>query len=71
VVRWKAKVASSLTDVWQQLRATRYYSNTHHSLSPVTRRCMKTTPVHQRLETPTETDTQEHVYQKPVVTSMS
>jgi len=26
---------------------------------------MKTTPVHQRLETPTETDTQEHVYQKP------
>jgi len=27
---------------------------------------MKTTPVHQRLETPTETDTQEHVYQKPV-----
>jgi len=27
---------------------------------------MKTTPVHQRLETPTETDTQGHVYQKPV-----
>jgi len=27
---------------------------------------VKTTPVHQRLETPTETDTQEHVYQKPV-----
>jgi len=27
---------------------------------------MKTTPVHQRLETPTETDTQEHVYHKPV-----
>jgi len=27
---------------------------------------MKTTPVHQYLETPTETDTQEHVYQKPV-----
>jgi len=27
---------------------------------------MKTTPVHQRLETPTETDTQEDVYQKPV-----
>jgi len=27
---------------------------------------MKTTPVHQRLETPTETDTQEYVYQKPV-----
>jgi len=27
---------------------------------------MKTTPVHQSLETPTETDTQEHVYQKSV-----
>jgi len=27
---------------------------------------MKTRPVHQSLETPTETDTQEHVYQKPV-----
>jgi len=27
---------------------------------------MKTTSVHQRLETPTETETQEHVYQKPV-----
>jgi len=27
---------------------------------------MKITPVHQRLETPTETDTQEYVYQKPV-----
>jgi len=27
---------------------------------------MKTTPLHQRLETPTETDTQEHVYQKPM-----
>ena len=27
---------------------------------------MKTTPVHQHLEIPTETDTQEHVYQKPV-----
>jgi len=25
---------------------------------------MKTRPVHQRLETPTETDTKEHVYQK-------
>jgi len=25
---------------------------------------MKTTPVHHRLETPTETETQEHVYQK-------
>jgi len=27
---------------------------------------MKTTPVHQRLETLTETDTQEHVYQNTV-----
>jgi len=27
---------------------------------------MKTTPVHQRLDTPTETGTQENVYQKPV-----
>jgi len=27
---------------------------------------MKTTPVHQSLETLIETDTQEHVYQKPV-----
>jgi len=27
---------------------------------------VKTTPVHQSLETPSETDTQEHVYQKPV-----
>jgi len=26
---------------------------------------MKTTPLHQRLETQTETETQEHVYQKP------
>jgi len=28
--------------------------------------CVKTTPVHQRRDTPTEADTQEHVYQKPV-----
>jgi len=27
---------------------------------------MKTISVHQRLKTPTETDTQEHVYQNPV-----
>jgi len=27
---------------------------------------MITTPVHQSLEKPTETDTQEHLYQKPV-----
>ena len=27
---------------------------------------MKMTPLHQCLETPTETNTQEHVYQKPV-----
>jgi len=28
---------------------------------------MKTTPVHQRVETPTETVMQEHVYQKPAM----
>jgi len=28
---------------------------------------MKTTPLHQRLEIPTEIDTQERVYQKPVM----
>jgi len=28
---------------------------------------MTTTPVHQSLETSSETDTQEHVYQKPVM----
>ena len=28
--------------------------------------CMKTTSVHQHQETPTKTDTQEHVYQKPM-----
>ena len=38
----------------------------HHSLSVFTPGCMKTTPLHQRLETPTETDTQEHVHQKAV-----
>jgi len=27
--------------------------------------CMKTIPVHQHLETQTETETQEHIYQKP------
>jgi len=27
---------------------------------------MKTTPVHQHLDTPTKTDMQEHVYEKPV-----
>jgi len=35
----------------------------HHSLSP---RLHETTPVHQSLKTLTESDTQEHVYQKPV-----
>jgi len=42
----------------------------HHSNSPApftfTPGCVKTTPVHQSLKSPTETDTQEHVYQKPV-----
>jgi len=65
VVRWKAKVASSLTDVWQQL----------FERQDITVICTvhfhpwlhETTPVHQCLETPTETDKQEHVYQKPVM----
>jgi len=35
-----------------------------HSLSPLA--AWITTSVHQSLETPTETETQEHVYQKPV-----
>ena len=64
VVRWKAKVASSLTDVWQQLfeqeDITVIWTFTF------TPGCKKTAPAQQRLETPTETDTQEHVYQKPV-----
>jgi len=59
VMHWKVKVTSSLTDVWQQLFEQFYAPFT------LTLGCMKTTPVHQRLETPTETDTQEHVYRKP------
>ena len=59
----KQKVASSLTDVWQQLfeqQDITVICAIHFHPG-----CMKTTPVHQRLETPTETDIQEHVYQKP------
>ena len=41
MVHRKAKVASSLTDVWQQL----------FEQQDITSGCMKTTPVHQRLET--------------------
>jgi len=61
-MRWKAKVASSLTDVLQQL----FEQQQLYAPFTITPGCMKTTPVHQRLETPTETDTQEHAYQKPV-----
>jgi len=62
-MRWKAKVASSLslTDVWQKLFeqqditviCTIHFQPWLHT-------------VHQRLETLTVTDTQEDVYQKPV-----
>jgi len=64
VVHWKANVASSLTDVWRQLFEQQ--DITVNALFTFTPGCMKTTPVHQLLETPTETDKQEHVYQKPV-----
>jgi len=60
----EANVASSLTDVLQQLFeqqditviCTIHFHPWLHE---------NHTPVQQRLETPTETDTQEHVYQKP------
>jgi len=62
----RGALESSLTDVWQQLfeqqditvivLCTIHFHPWLH----------ETTPVHQCLETPTETDTQEHVYQKPV-----
>jgi len=65
-MRWKAKVASSLTDVWQQLFEqqditvifTIYFYPWLHEIHTIA-----SAP---GLETPTETDTQEHVYQKPV-----
>jgi len=45
-LEWKAKFASSLTDVWQQLFE-------QHDIRVIcTIHCMKTTPLHQRLETP-------------------
>jgi len=54
-MHWKAKVASSLTDVWQQLfeqqDITVMVLRTIHC-HPWLR---ETTPVHHRLETPTET----------------
>ena len=54
VVHWKVKVTSSLTDVWQQLFGQQDIT-VIVTFTPV---CMKTTPVHQCLETPTETDVQ-------------
>ena len=64
MVRWKAKVACSLTDVWQKL----------FEQQDITMICTihfhpwlheNHTSTHS-LETPTETDMQEHVYHKPV-----
>jgi len=46
MVRRKAKVASSLTDVWQQLLEQQ--NNAPFTFTPG---CRKTTSVHQRLET--------------------
>jgi len=61
-MHWKAKIASNLTDVSQQLfehqDITAIYTIHFHP------GCMKIRPVHQSLETPTEIDMQEHVYQK-------
>jgi len=52
------------------LAATILSSKTSQLFSSFTfiRDCMKTTPVHHSLQTPTEseTDTQEHIYEKPV-----
>jgi len=45
--------------------AARHHSNSPYAPFTFTPGCMKTTPMHQSLETPTETETQEHVYQKP------
>jgi len=64
VVRWKEKVASSLIDVWQKLFEqqditvifTIHFRRWLHEI----------TTVCQSLETTTETDMHEHVYQKPV-----
>jgi len=64
VLEIKSKVTSSLTDVWQQLFEQQdipVICTIHFHPG-----CMKTTPVQQSLVTSTETDTQEHVYQKPV-----
>jgi len=64
-VHWKVKVTSSLTDVWQQLFEQQDITVIVYAPFTFIPGCMKTTPVHQLLETPTETETQEHVYQKP------
>jgi len=64
VVHWKVKVASSLTDVWQQL----------FQQQDITVICTvhfhpwqyETTPLQQNLDILTETELQEHDYHKPV-----
>jgi len=66
VVYWKVSRQQLDRRMAATVWAARHHSSPmHHSLSP-THGCTKTTPVCQSLETPTETDTQEHVYQKPV-----
>jgi len=55
-----------LTDVWQQLFEQQDITVIcTYAPFTVTPGSMKTTPVHQHLETPTETEMQEQVYQKP------
>jgi len=47
------------------VRAARQYINSPYAPFIFTPGCMKTTPMHQCLDTPTDTETQEHVCQKP------
>ena len=47
------------------LAATVWAARHHYGQFTFTPGCMKTIPVHQHLETQTETETQEHIYQKP------
>jgi len=68
MVHWKVKVTSSLADVWQQLFQQQYLTLIVLCSIHFHPCCTQTTPVHQRLETPTITtitEMQEHVYQKP------
>jgi len=58
----ESKVTSSLTDVWQQLFEQQDITDSTVHFHPWLH---ENAPVHQCLETPTETETQEHVYQKP------